>query len=183
MLDWLKNLFRKRRVGLLLEGTPSSRLFPTPDTISEWDDQGLYVATGCESTLRYHKSGFETLNDPERSLCCLYLLESAVNNGGFGHWIESLCPRSAAETQRTLRKIGATKMASLTADALRPLGDTTAIDSRDEWVEHYLSMPDNIHEHWETLTRPFLELEDQFLDLAYRYARVNWERVRPSGNP
>jgi hypothetical protein len=69
-------------------------------------------------------------------------------------------------------------MASFVADALLPLGDTTGINSKGEWVEHYLSMPDNVHEHWETLTPQFLELEDWFLDLAYSNARANWEGVR-----
>lgn len=184
MLEWLFNLFRKRRVASL-HGTPPEEVpgrapFPTPDTISEWDEQGLFVATGCESALRHHRDGFETLNAAERSLCCLYLLEAEFNNGGCGQWIDSLCPRSAAETPRILEKIGATEMASFVADALLPLGDTTGIHSKDEWVEHYLAMPDKVHEHWETLTGQFLELEDRFLELAYSYARVNWEGLRPA---
>ncbi|MCA9073422.1 MAG: DUF4375 domain-containing protein [Planctomycetaceae bacterium] len=85
--------------------------FPTADTIARWDDQGLYVATGCESALRYHSDGFETLNETERSLSCLYLLESEVNDGGFGQWIDGLCPQSAAATPHVLRRIGAIEMA------------------------------------------------------------------------
>lgn len=182
MLKWLSNLMRGRNVtslhGPVPGGLSPTRPFPTPDTISEWDNQGLYVATGCESALRSDRDGFATLNDAERSLCCLYLLESEVNNGGFGQWIYSLCPLSAAETPRTLRKIGASEMASFVAEALVPLGDTTGISSKNEWVEHYLSMPDKVHEHWETLTRQFLQLEDRFLELAYKYAREHWDDVR-----
>ncbi|NNE00407.1 MAG: DUF4375 domain-containing protein [Pirellulaceae bacterium] len=178
MFKWFCSLFQSDRVHLQSEMVANLHPYPTPDTVTDWDDASLFTAAGCESALRYHRDGFETLNDSERSLCCLYLLESAVNNGGFGHWIESLCPSAAAETPRILRKIGATKMASLVADVLLPLGDTTEINSKDQWVEHYLSMPDETHEHWETRTRPFLELEDRFLDLAYSYARANWEGVR-----
>jgi len=157
---------------------PTDRNFPTAETIAEWDNQGLYSATGCESALRYHRDGFATLNEAERSLCCLYLLESDVNNGGLGQWIYSLCPQSAADTPRILHEIGATEMASFVAKALVPLGDTSGICSKDEWVEHYLSMPDNVHEHWEAITVQFQQLEDRFLELAYNYARDHWSDVR-----
>jgi hypothetical protein len=126
MFDWLFNLFPYRRDagrhGPIAKELPA-RSFPNPGTISGWGDQGLFVATGCESALRYHRDGFEALNDAERFLCCLYLLESEVNNGGFGQWIYSLCPRSAAETPRILREIGATQLATFVTDALQPLAN------------------------------------------------------------
>jgi hypothetical protein len=39
-------------------------------------------------------------------------------------------------------------------------------------------MPENVHEHWETLTQQFLRLEDRFLEVAYIYARHHWKEVR-----
>lgn len=182
MFEWLSNLFLSRRVasqcGALPEGGSGLDPYPTPDTAEDWDDVSLFAAAGFASALRYHQDGFENLNDIERSLCCLYLLEADVNNGGFGQWIQCLCPRSAAETPRVLRSIGATDMASFVADALRLMGDFTQLRTKEEWAEHYLSLPDEVHEHLETLTRPFLELEDDFLELAYAYTRANWEGVR-----
>jgi hypothetical protein len=181
MFDWLFNLVPHRRGAGRHSSSPKelpARPFPTPGTIAGWDDQGLFVATGCESALRCHRDGFETLNDAERSLYCLYLLEAEVNNGGFGQWIYSLCPRSAAKTPRILSEIGATQMATFVSDVLQPLGDTTGIRSKAEWVEHYHSMPDNVHDHWETLSQPFLQLEDRFLEGAYQYARDHWQDVR-----
>ena len=181
MFEWLTNLLRRRGAGRRVDVPPAEaavRDFPTSKTIAEWDDQGLFVATGCESAFRHHRDGFTSLNHVERSLCCLYLLEADINNGGVGHWIECLCPYSAVETVRILHEIGATEMAAFATDALLPLGDTTGIQSKEAWVDHYLSMPDHVHEHWETLTKPFLELEDRFLDLAYKYAREHWVAVR-----
>jgi hypothetical protein len=181
MFDRLFHLFSRRRntgpEGSIGKELPA-RSLPTPGTISRWDDQSLFAALGCESALRYHRDGFESLNEAERSLCCFYLLESDVNNGGFGQWIDSLCPRSAAETPRILREIGAMEMATLVTAALQQLGDATGMRSRDEWGKHYLSMPDNVHEHWETLSPQFLQLEGRFLELAYRYARDHWKDVR-----
>lgn len=116
----------------------------------------------------------------ERSLCCLYLLEAQVNNGGFGQWIWNLCPQAAAETPLVLQAIGAHDMASFVASSLRKFGYSTRTGSIDEWLSHYESCPDEVHEHLETLTRPFLDLEDSFLKLAYAYTRANWERVRPT---
>jgi len=182
MFEWLSNLFLNRRVASLGSTLPEDwsglDLYPTPETVEDWDDASLFTAAGCASALRYHKDGFETLNDAERSFYCLYLLEADVKNGGFGQWMNCLCPRSAAETPRVLRKIGATEMASFVADALRPMGDLTRFQTKEEWAEHYLSLPDEVHEHLETLTRPFLELEDRFLELAYAYTRVQWESIR-----
>lgn len=145
--------------------------YPTPDTVAEWDDASLFAAAGCQSALRYHEGGFETLNVAERSLCCLYLLEAEVNNGGFGQWIWNLCPRAAAETPLVLQAIGATEMASFVANTLQQFGNLTRFRSKDEWLDHYLSCPEDVHEHLETLTRPFLEL-------AYAYTRANWQSVR-----
>jgi hypothetical protein len=152
--------------------------YPTPNTIADWDDASLFATVGCESALRYHQDGFETLNEAERALCCLYLLEAEVNNGGFGQWIWNVCPQAAAETLHVLDKIGAIDMAKFVADVLQLFGDPTRFHSQDEWLDHYLSCPDELHEHLETLSRPFLELEGVFLDLAYVYTRTHWESVR-----
>ena len=152
--------------------------YPTPETIADWDDASLFAAAGSESALRYHQEGFEALNDAERALCCLYLLEAEVNNGGFGQWIWSLCPRAAAITPLVLEAIGATEMSAFVGQALWQFAGPTQLRSQDEWLDHYQSCPDEIHEHLETLSRPFLELEDTFLKLAYAYTRANWQSVR-----
>jgi hypothetical protein len=74
--------------------------------------------------------------------------------------------------------IGATEMASFVADVLLVMGDPTQFKSKEEWIDHYLALPNETHEHLETLTRPFLDLEDRFLKLVYAYTRRNWESVR-----
>ena len=152
--------------------------YPTPETIAQWDDASLFATAGCESALRYDQEGFEALNDAERSFCCLYLLEAEVNNGGFGQWIWNICPRVAEETPLVLQAIGATQMASFVANILLQFGDLKRFSSKEEWLDHYQSRPDEVHEHLETMSRPFLELEDAFLRLAYAYTRANWQRVR-----
>ncbi len=183
MFQWIFNLLRGRRgvsqCVALPEGRSSLEPYPTPDSVEDWDDASLFAAVGCASGLRYHEDGFESLNDVERALCCLYMLEADVNNGGFGQWIHHLCPQSAAETPRVLREIGATEMASFVADALESLGEVTRLQTKEEWAEHYLfGLPDEVHEGLEKLTPRFLELEDHFLELAYAYTRANWQRVR-----
>ena len=182
MFEWLFNLLRDRRGasrrGPFPEGAPSLDPYPTPDTARDWDDASLFAAAGCASALRYGKVGFENLNDVERSLCCLYLLEAEVNNGGFGQWIWNVCPNSATATPVVLRMIGAIEMASFIADVLLLMGDVKPLKSKEEWIEHYHALPDEVHDHMETLTRPFLELEEPFLELAYSYTRANWEAVQ-----
>jgi hypothetical protein len=182
MFEWLSNLFRDRRAvsqrGTLAEGCSGLEPYPTPDTADDWDDASLFATVGCASALRYHRDGFETLNDAERSLCCLYLLEAEVNNGGFGQWIWSVCPIGAVETPLVLQEIGASEMAALVTRALLPFGDLTRFRSKDEWCDNYLSSADNFPVPLESLTRPFLELEGHFLELAYAYTRAHWMGVR-----
>lgn len=152
--------------------------YPTPDDVDRWDDASLNAAAGCEAALRYGKLGWDALNDAERVLCCCFLLESEVNNGGFGQWIWNVCPQSAAETPRALRAIGAEEMAAFVGQVLSEYGDPAQFRSRDEWLDYYQSRPDEVHEHLETLTRPYQELEGAFLRAAYAFARTNWHRVR-----
>jgi hypothetical protein len=181
MFDWLSRLLHRKSPmfhGLPATGLPE-RTFPTAENISDWDDQGLYDATSYEAALRY-ENGFETLNEAEQFLCCFFMLQSYVNNGGAGHWVELLCPLSARQTPIALRQIGAGEMAAFTEDVLRPLGDTTGIRSIEAWAEHYDSMPEDIHNHWETLTPRYCSLENHFLESAYAYARANWDQVRPA---
>jgi len=152
--------------------------YPSPDNVDQWDDASLFAAAASESALRYDREGFEALNDIETSLCCLYLLEAEVNNGGFGQWINTLCPGSATETPRVLQEIGATDMAAFVAEALLPMGDLTRFRSKEEWIDHYLSLPDEVQEHLETLTELYLELENRFMELVYAFTRDNWQLVR-----
>jgi hypothetical protein len=74
--------------------------------------------------------------------------------------------------------IGATEMATFVARALALFGDLSRFRSKDEWLDHYLSLPDEVHEYLKTFTQPFLELEQQFLQLADAYARAIWQSVR-----
>ena len=158
--------------------------YPTPSTVAEWDDASLFAAAGSESALRYGTDGFEALNDVERSLALLYLLEAEVNNGGFGQWIWSVCPRGAAETPLVLQMIGATDMAAFVSNALLPFGDLTQYATKEEWLDNYLAFADatgyadDLPVPLESLTKPFLELEDSFLLLAYAYTRKHWKNVR-----
>lgn len=152
--------------------------YPTSESIEEWDDASLLAATGCVSSIRYHEYGFDALNPTERFLCCFNLLESCVNNGGVGHWIESLCPKSATATPPALVMIGSEVMADFTRYALRPMQNTSSVSTKDAWVEQYHSLPDHVHEHWETLSRRYCELEGKFLASAYLYTRSSWQLVR-----
>ena len=178
MFKWFNNLFRNELGNSQAAYVASLEPYPTADTVADWDDASLFSAAGSAAALRYHEGGFETLNEAERALSCLYLLEAEVNNGGFGQWIWSVCPTVAAETPVVLHKIGASEMAEFVTRVLLPFGELTRFKSQDEWYEHYLSCADDFPVPLETLTPPFLELEDRFLELAYKYTRAHWVSVR-----
>lgn len=163
----------------LLHGVmETTESYPTPENVDDWDDASLLATIGFESAIRYRKQGFEALNPTERVVCCFCLLESEINNGGVGQWISNLCPQSAIETLRALKEIGATEMAAFLTEVLRSLGDPAAIPSQSTWVLQYMSMPDTVHEKWETLTPQYLALECGFLKMAYGYAREHWKNAR-----
>src|SRR5688572_10817094 len=149
--------------------------YPDADDVAQWSDASLFAAAGCEAALRYGRCGFESLNDTERALCCLSLLEADVNNGGFGQWIWNVCPQAAAATPQVLEQIGATEMAAFVRQVLLAFGDLTGLQSKEQWLDHYQSRPDEVHEHLETLSRPFLELERHFLQLTYAFTRAHWQ--------
>jgi hypothetical protein len=157
--------------------------YPTLNTIDDWDDASLFAFVGCQASLLQLEHGFSRLNDVERAMFCFYRLEAEVNNGGFGQWIYSICPQSAAETLRVLQLIGATEMASFVSDVLLLMGDTTRLLSQEEWIDHYMALPDEVHERFDPLSIPFLKLEEHFLELTYAYTRAHWQNVQAPGDP
>jgi hypothetical protein len=54
----------------------------------------------------------------------------------------------------------------------------TRFKSQDEWCDNYLSCAEDFPVPLESLTQPFLEMEDRFLDLAYAYATAYWMGAR-----
>lgn len=152
--------------------------YPTRETLNEWDDASLLATVGSASTIRYLNHGFGDLNHGERALCCFNLLESCFNNGGAGHWVESICPDMAVATPKLLLMVGAEEMASFVADVLLPMKSQVEVSTKEDWVELYTSMPDEVHEAWETMLPRYGELEKQFLAFAYAFARNRWEEVR-----
>jgi len=76
---------------------------------------------------------------------CLMALALQADEPQEKNGVESVCPDLAAVTELALLMIGADEMASFVKDALRPMESTNSINSKDAWVEHYLSLPDHVH--------------------------------------
>jgi hypothetical protein len=156
----------------------ASSPYPTSADVDEWDFPSLFVATGGRALERAHLHGFDSLNDAERILGCLFQFDGDVNNGGFGLWLGNNDPKCLRATAPALHAIGATAMASFIEVIQSKLQALAHIDSEDEWQQYFEQLPDEYHEEIELLTRPFLELEPAFLDSAYSFARMYWAQVR-----
>ena len=152
--------------------------FPTIDNIHEWDNASLFAMTGMQAALREGQGGFESLNDAESVMCCLFVFDGDVNNGGFGKWLYDLSPRTLEATLPSLRSVGAVEMAKFVEEIIAPFGDLNRFTDREAWREYFSSLPDAFHEQLETRSSRFVELEKDFLECAYVYARAHWKNVR-----
>lgn len=152
--------------------------YPTPETVHEWDGPSLFSETGFQAVERARLHGFDSLNEAERVLSCLFCFDNDVNNGGFGMWLGETHPESLLATVPALHTVGAIPMARFVEELVSELDGLTQSTAIDEWQEHFASLPDSYHEDVELLSSKFLELEPTFLEAVYAFARAHWQEVR-----
>src|SRR5262245_60775991 len=112
--------------------------FPTAQTVNDWDDASLFSVCGYHAVLRENAEGFDSLNETERVLCCLFLFDNEVNNGGCGQWLCQCNPKVLAETAAACNKVGAETAALLVEEILRPLNSPRGFSNMKSW-EAYMS--------------------------------------------
>lgn len=152
--------------------------FPTTETVDKWDDASLFAAAGFRAAEREGLHGFDALNEVERVLCCLFLLENEVNNGGFGQWLFNCHPRVIGHTAWACETIGAKSTAPLIKVVLDPLAGPLSFPDIDLWRDYLESLSNERHNHFEEYIRPFIEAEPELLACSYRFARQHWADVR-----
>ncbi len=150
---------------------------PTHETISNWDDASLFASAGYHAATRFHKSGFESLNETERIIYCLSMLLNEVYNGGFGQWLYHAEPQVICSTASACQKVGAESASQLVNDVLRPLQNPL---NTDDWFEYVQSMTDEEHQRIEEYSRLFASVEQELHRCAYRYIRERWANLRTS---
>lgn len=153
---------------------------PTPETITDWDDASLFTVLGCSAATRASHSGFISLNESERVLCCVYDLVSEVNNGGFGQWLFHCNPEVIAHTGWACQRISAYLMYQLIEVVLGQLDHPMTSMSINAWHNYLHELPQEKHVAFETYSTPYASAECELLDRSYEFARQYWFDVRTS---
>jgi hypothetical protein len=149
---------------------------PTRQTIDEWDDASLFAVCGYHAVARARQS-FSTLNESERILSCLWLLDNQVNNGGVGQWLSECPPQVLGQTVWACERVGAEGAARLVGEIMA-LVDDPGHFTDDEWAEYVQSLPEALHDRFENCMSAFVRIEPELLQCAYAFARARWSEVR-----
>jgi hypothetical protein len=155
--------------------------YPTSENVANWDDASLFAVTGSEAALRAIRSGFDSLNETERVLCCLFELIGQVFNGGFGQWLFNLHPHVIGHTADASAAVGATLSASLVNEVLRPLRNPLSFTAIDTWRDYLDTLSEEQHERFEGYSASFAEIEKDLHRCVYEYTRLRWAEVRAPG--
>jgi Domain of unknown function (DUF4375) len=150
---------------------------PTAQTVDEWDDASLFAACGYRATERARVRGIASLNEAERVLCYLFLLDNEVNNGGFGQWLFNCHPHALGLTAWACQRVGANAAGRLVDEVLAPVDNPSQFADIDTWREYLDALPEALHGRFEDYTSEFVQAEPELLNCAYRFARARWSEV------
>jgi hypothetical protein len=151
---------------------------PTPNTVDAWHDANLFAAAGFHAATREARTGFESLNEAERVLCCLFLLDNEVNNGGFGQWLFNPHPSVLGHTAWACERVGANSTARLVNEVLSPLEHPSSFTDTDAWRDYLHGLSEQLHARFEGYSHPFVGVEPELPKCSYRFARQHWAEVR-----
>ncbi|MBQ7986375.1 MAG: DUF4375 domain-containing protein [Clostridia bacterium] len=130
-----------------------------------------YIAEKCE-----YGDKMEILNEEQRVLYIIQLLEMEVNNGGFAQFFFNSSGEFANELVSSFEKIGAIKTAEICKKAISVYGDEVPTD-RDE-REDIISPDDEkeeerIEEILNECDDAFFEYEENLVELNYQFIISN----------
>lgn len=116
---------------------------------------------------------FESLNEYEKNVLFIEMLEGEVNNGGFDQYFFNSSGEFAHETLNALESINAPKMAELLNQAINifpnlPIPKDT--ETRRELME---DLPENISDKWDNLDDNFYEYPENLAGLVIEYVKKN----------
>jgi hypothetical protein len=119
---------------------------------------------------------FESLNDFEKNVIFIEMLEGEVNNGGFDQYFFNSSGEYAHETLKALAEINAPKMAEILNQAIKvfpslPIPKDTGV--RRELME---DLPEEISYKWDKLDNEFYEYPENLSGLVIEYVKLNKEK-------
>jgi hypothetical protein len=91
---------------------------------------------------RYERSGLASLNDAERTLLVLYILDNEVCNGGFGQWLFHAPRDLIAISAECLQRIGEAQVLQLVRSILDELSPEALQLDWEGWQDYLEQMPE-----------------------------------------
>ncbi len=125
----------------------------------------------------WHKSkydkDFESLNEIEKNVLYVEMLEKQVNNGGFDQYFFNSSGGYAHETLIALKEIKAPLTADILNRAIRVFPTLPVPKDTEQRREYLEDIPASISEIWEKLEDEFYEYPENLEGLVIEYAKAN----------
>ncbi len=115
----------------------------------------------------------ESLNQFEKNVLFLDMLEGQVNNGGFDQYFFNSSGEYAHETLTALEEIGAYKTAELLEQAIKVFPQLPIPKDTEQRRELMKNLPQQVSDVWGQLDDEFYEYPDNIAGLAIEYVKNN----------
>lgn len=116
---------------------------------------------------------FESLNEFEKNVLFIEMLEGQVNNGGFDQYFFNSSGEYAHETLIALKEINAPKMADILNNAIITFPNSTIPKDTETRRELMEELPESISEKWDDLDNQFYEYPENLAGLVIEYVKKN----------
>ena len=116
---------------------------------------------------------FESLNEYEKNVIFIEMLEGQVNNGGFDQYFFNSTGEYAYETLKALEEINANQTAKILNSAIKAFPTLPVPKDTEQRRELMEDIPDNISENWDKLDDEFYEYPENLAGLVIEYVKTN----------
>ncbi|MCC4213200.1 DMP19 family protein [Leeuwenhoekiella parthenopeia] len=116
---------------------------------------------------------FESLNEYEKNVIFIEMLEGQVNNGGFDQYFFNSSGEYAYETLKALEEIKANQTAKILNSAIKTFPTLPVPKDTEQRRELMEDIPDNISETWDKLDDEFYEYPENLAGLVIEYVKTN----------
>ena len=167
-----KNIIRLILVSILLQSCNSMTNF---DKILKLEDETETVIQIGELLWEKSKNDkdFESLNQYEKNVLFILMLEGEVNNGGFDQYFFNSSGEYAHETLKALEEIKANQMAEILNSAIKEFPTLPIPKDTEQRRELMEDIPDSISDTWDKLDDEFYEYPENLTELVIEYVRAN----------
>ncbi|WP_298521191.1 DMP19 family protein [uncultured Kordia sp.] len=118
-------------------------------------------------------TNFESLNDYEKNVLFIGMLEREVNNGGFDQYFFNSSGEYAHETLTALKDINAPKMAAILHQAIKIFPTVPIPKNAEARRECMEKISETITDNWDSLDNEFYQYPENLTELSIEYVKNN----------